>query len=152
MTDECIFCGIAAHEVPSFAIYEDQDYMAFLDIFPNIEGMTVVIPKRHLGSYFFDMEDEESAGYMKVVKKVALMLEKGLGVKRVHLVFEGTGINHLHAKLYPAIGLEDKDKPVFAKEIVKFEAYEGYVTTLLGPRADDKELAGLKERIINANK
>ena len=48
------------------------------------------------------------AKFIKAVKKVANLLEEKLNVKRVHMVFEGTGVNHLHAKLYPAIGYGDE--------------------------------------------
>ena len=54
----CPFCEIAAGEAPCHKIWEDADHMAFLSIFPNTPGFSVVIPKRHVSSYLFDQEDE----------------------------------------------------------------------------------------------
>ncbi|MEM0149800.1 MAG: HIT domain-containing protein [Candidatus Micrarchaeaceae archaeon] len=149
---ECIFCKIVRGEAKAFKIYEDNDYLAVLDIYPNIEGQTLVMPKKHIGSYAFDASDEELCKLMRVSKKVAKMLEKGLDVKRVHMVLEGTAINHLHAKLYPAIGMKNKDDIYWIKEEVYFERYEGYITTKLGPRAKDDELEKLKNMIVEKNK
>ena len=80
------------------------------------------------------------------------MLEKGLGVKRVHMVLEGTAINHLHAKLYPAIGMKSKNDMYWIKEEVYFKRYEGYITTKIGPRAKDETLEKLKNMIVEKNK
>ncbi len=149
---ECVFCKIANNEAKSFKIYEDKEYIAILDIYPNIKGQTLVIPKKHISSYAFDASDRELCKLMKVSKIVAKMLEKGLGVKRVHMVLEGTAINHLHAKLYPAIGMKSKNDMYWIKEEVYFKRYEGYITTKIGPRAKDETLEKLKNMIVEKNK
>jgi diadenosine tetraphosphate (Ap4A) HIT family hydrolase len=141
MAKNCIFCDIANGKINAYKVYEEKNYLAFLDIFPNIKGQTLVIPKRHMGSNIFDLNDKELVEFIKATKRVAKLLENKLGVGRVHLVFEGTGVNHLHAKLYPAIGLKSKEfKEIWAKEKAYFKRYEGYVTTLTGPRASDASL------------
>ncbi len=66
-------------------------------------------------------------------------------MKRVHVAIEGTGVNHLHVKLYPAIGLNGKNTIIWAKEKRHFSKYPGYVTTLT--RAKDAELKKLMEQI-----
>ncbi len=144
---DCIFCGIAEGRVPSYKIYEDDGYLAILDIFPNIRGQTLVMPKRHRESYAFGMEDGELSAFITTVKKVARMLERPLKTSRIHLVLEGTAINHLHAKLYPAIGLNSGFTEIVAKEEAYFKSYPGYVTTLMGPRAKDEELMRLQKEI-----
>ncbi|MGC8652011.1 MAG: HIT family protein [Candidatus Micrarchaeia archaeon] len=149
---ECIFCRIARGEMKAFKIYEDKEYIAILDIYPNIKGQTLVIPKRHISGYAFDASDQELCKLAKVSKKVAKMLEKGLDVKRVHMVMEGTAINHLHAKLYPAIGMKNKDDMYWIREEVYFKRYEGYITTKMGPRAKDETLEKLKNIIVKRNK
>jgi diadenosine tetraphosphate (Ap4A) HIT family hydrolase len=143
---DCIFCSIVAGKIPSYKIYEDENHIAFLDIFPNIRGQTLVVSKKHFSSNAFDLDPEALADFIKSTQKVAKLLEAKLKVGRVHLVLEGTGINHLHAKLYPAIGIIGKEfNEHVANEKRHFDHYEGYITTLMGPKADDKELAELQK-------
>ncbi|MCL5680379.1 MAG: HIT domain-containing protein [Candidatus Marsarchaeota archaeon] len=145
---ECIFCKVVKGSIPAYTIYKDKNYIAFLDIFPNIEGQSLVITRKHVGSYAFDLGDRELADLIKTSKKVAKILEAKLGVARVHLVLEGTGINHIHAKLYPAIGLKSRRfKEFIVKDNVYFDSYPGYVTTLMGPRADDSQLKKVQRKI-----
>jgi diadenosine tetraphosphate (Ap4A) HIT family hydrolase len=139
---DCIFCKIVKGELPSYKIYEDDEIFAFLDIFPNIEGQTVVIPKKHTDSDVFKLSDEELKKFVVSVKKIAEMLRKSLKVKRVGMVFEGTGVYHLHAKLYPM--KEEKDA---GDQKIYFGEYAGYLTTLMGHRADDKKLTELANKI-----
>ena len=84
---------------------------------------------------------------MLISKKIVKLLEKKLGVKRVAMVMEGMGIDHVHIKLYPLYGLKDKFVETWADKKIFFEKYEGYITTLMGKRADDKELAKLAKKI-----
>jgi diadenosine tetraphosphate (Ap4A) HIT family hydrolase len=147
MPEDCIFCKIVKREIPSYKIYEDEKFIAFLDIFPNTKGQTVVIPKKHYPSDVFQMPDEDYKEFFIAIKKVAKMIEKNLRVKRVSLVLEGMGIDHVHAKLYPLHGLKDKFEEYFIKDKVFFEKYPGYITTIMGEKADDKELKDLSEKI-----
>jgi histidine triad (HIT) family protein len=147
--EECIFCKIAQKDIPSAVIWEDSEYLAFLDLNPNTKGMTLVIPKKHYNSDLFRMADKEMGEFLQATKKTAKILEKGLCVKRVALVVEGMGVNHLHAKLYPLYGLEEK---IYEKIIVKrvyFDKYEGYLSTQLGPSLSARELYLLAEKIKN---
>ena len=150
--ESCIFCKIVEGKESSFKIYEDKNYIAILDLFPNIMGQTLVIPKEHIDSYAFDLPEKELCKLMKATKKVAKMLEKGLKVKRVHMVMEGTAINHLHVKLYPAIGMKSKNEKRIADDRIYFDEYKGYITTLLGPKANEKDLKEVQNKILNANK
>ena len=68
----CIFCKIVAHEIPAKVIYEDDKFIAFLDISQTTKGHTLVVPKFHSNS-IYDLVDE-SMDIMKVVKKVSLFL------------------------------------------------------------------------------
>ena len=147
--NKCLFCSIANGDVPSYKIFEDNKYVAFLDIFPNIRGQTLVVPKEHYDSYIFDLNDLQISDFFIAVKRVAVLLETGLGVGRVNMVLEGTGVNHLHAKLYPAIGMKEKGfREVIAKDTIYFEKYSGYVTTLMGPKASEAELLALQREIL----
>jgi len=99
--ENCIFCKISKGEIPCAKIWEDNNFLAFLDINPVTEGMTLVIPKEHCDSYIFNNEDGMIKDLMMAAKKVSRLLEDYLGVERVALIFEGIEVNHLHAKLLP---------------------------------------------------
>jgi len=144
----CIFCKIAKGEIPSVKIWEDKKHIAILDINPNVKGMTLVIPKNHYDSDATDMPDEAYTKVMLATKKVAKLLEKGLKVKRVAMVMEGLGVNHVHIKLYPIYGLEEKFKEIWAKDEVYFEHYQGYISTQLGPQKSVEELEKIKKKIL----
>ena len=147
--DNCIFCKIAEGKIPAVKIWEDNDFIAVLDINPNTEGMTLVIPKKHFDSYVFDMPDKEYQNLMLATKKVAKILDKSLNVKRTAVVMEGLGVNHAHIKLYPIHGLDKKFKEIWAKDKVYFEKYQGYISTQLGPQKSKEELEKVARKIKN---
>ena len=147
--DDCIFCKINEGKIPSVKIWEDKEFLAILDVNPNVEGMTLVITKDHHDSYAFEMEDEHYKKFMIAVKKVAKILEKGLKVQRVAMVMEGLGVNHAHIKLYPIHGLDEKFKEIWAKDKVYFDRYLGYISTQLGPQRSMEELKKVADKILN---
>lgn len=147
---DCIFCKIVKNEAPSHIIWEDDKYLAFLSIFPNTEGTTVVIPKTHYGSYAFDLPNEILSELMLAVKKVAKLLDAKLeDVGRTALIFEGFGVDHVHAKLYPMHGTANMKewKPIESKVDKYFDVYEGYVSSHDYEREDDAKLVELAKKI-----
>lgn len=146
--ENCIFCKIVKGEIPAVKIWEDEKHLAILDINPNTEGMTLVLTKDHYDSDATDMPEKEYCELMLAVKKVAKLLETKLKVKRVAIVMEGLGVNHVHIKLYPIHGLEEKFKEIWAKEKVYSNGYKGYITTQLGPTKSPEELNKIAEKII----
>ncbi len=147
VSSHCIFCKIVNGEIPAVKIWEDEKYLAILDKFPNTEGQTLVIPKKHFDSDATDMPNEDYKELMIAVKKVAKLLEKKLNVKRVAIVMEGLGVNHVHLKLYPIYGLNEKFEESWGKEKIYFEKYEGYITTQLGHEKSIEELNKIAEKI-----
>jgi diadenosine tetraphosphate (Ap4A) HIT family hydrolase len=148
MTEKnCVFCKIASGELDSVKIWEDEEFLAILDIMPNTKGMTLVLTKEHYDSYAFDIPDEIYNKLMLASKKVAKILERGLNVKRVAMVMEGMGINHAHMKLYPLRGVDEKFKEIWTKDKIFFEKYEGYISTQLGEKVELSELKKLAEEI-----
>lgn len=147
MKEDCIFCKIVKGEIPSIKIWENKEFLAVLDINPNVEGMTLVLTKEHYDSYIFDMPDSSYKKFMNAVRKIARILERGLNVKRVAMVMEGMGINHAHIKLYPLHGIDEKFKEMWAKDKVYFEKYEGYISTQLGPQKTNEELKIIADKI-----
>ncbi|MCC7569816.1 HIT family protein [Candidatus Micrarchaeota archaeon] len=152
LEEECIFCKIVTEDIGCAKIWEDEKHIAFLDINPNTEGMTLVIPKDHYNSYAFEMPDTAYTELMIASKKVAKILEKGLDVKRVAMVMEGMGVNHVHIKLYPIHGIKEIFEVNISKEIKYFKEYEGYISTHLGPKKDLEELEKFAEKIREKNK
>jgi len=144
---DCIFCQIVEGKISSHKIYEDDEHLAFLDIYPNTRGMTLVIPKKHFDSYVFDMPRENYLKLLEVSKKVAKALDRVLRTKRTAMVMEGIGVNHAHIKLYPLHGIEKKFEKNISKKVKFFDHYEGYIATFLGPRAKDEELEELASKI-----
>ena len=150
--ENCIFCKIVEGKIPCAKIWEDEKFLAFLDIRPVMKGMTLVIPKDHHGSYIFEQNDSLILEIIKSGKIVAKMLEKALDVSRVALVAEGVGVNHLHLKLYPLHGFDPKTVFDTTKEELYFEKYEGFVSTQMGPQAEPEDLKKLAEFIVEKNK
>ena len=74
--EDCLFCKIVVGDVPSHVVGEDDAHLAFLTIFPNTEGMTVVIPKDHHGSYFKEVPEEVIMNLMKFVRGVAGQIDR----------------------------------------------------------------------------
>lgn len=144
---QCIFCKIVKGEIDSAKVWEDDEFLAILDVNPNTKGMTLVITKNHFDSYAFSMPENVYQKFMVASKNVAKLLERSLRVKRVAMVIEGMGVNHAHIKLYPMHGLEKEFKEMWAKDKVFFDDYPGYLTTQMGPQADMEELKKLAEKI-----
>lgn len=93
--DKCIFCEIVAGNIPSHKIYEDDKYLAFLDIFPTTEGHTLVIPKKHVDWVW----DYDNLGeYFEVVGKIAKHY-RGVSGEVVRSNIDGWQVPHAHIHL-----------------------------------------------------
>ena len=150
MSGECIFCKIVKGSAPCHKIWEDEKHMAFLSIFPNTEGFSVVIPKKHYPSYAFDANDSVLKELVFATKKVARILDANLNdVGRTGMIFEGFGVDHLHAKLFPMHGTKNMAEWKQLKSNVDkyFGKYEGYISSHDYKRADDAKLAELAKKI-----
>lgn len=95
-----IFSKIAAGEIPSYKIAEDDRYFAFLDINPVAECHTLVIPKNET-DYIFDLDDEEYAGLQLFAKRVAAAIKKAMPCRRVGVAVMGLEVPHAHIHLIP---------------------------------------------------
>lgn len=151
--DNCIFCKIVKGEVPSHKVWEDDKHTAFLTIFPNTPGVTVVITKEHYPSYVFDLSDQVITDLILAAKKVAKKIDKALpDVGRTGMIFEGFGVDHIHAKLFPMHGTADMTewKPIESKIETFFNQYPGYLSSHDADRANDQELSVIAEKIKKA--
>jgi diadenosine tetraphosphate (Ap4A) HIT family hydrolase len=148
--NNCIFCKIVKGEAPSHKIWEDEKYLAFLSIFPNTDGFSVVITKEHNPSYAFDNEDDVLSGLVLAAKKTAKLIDSKLDdVGRTGMFLEGFGVDHLHAKLFPMHGTENikEWKPIKSNVDKFFTQYEGYISSHDWKRAGDEKLAEIAKKI-----
>lgn len=95
----CIFCKIVAKEIPAHIVYENDDFLAFLDIRPQSPGHTLVIPKKH---YRWVWDVANLAGYFDVVGKIAAAQRKAFHQEMILSKIVGEEIHHAHIWLFPS--------------------------------------------------
>ena len=83
--ENCVFCKIINHEIPSAKVYEDENILAFLDISQVTEGHTLVIPKKHCKD-IFELDEQTLAQVFQAVKKIAGKMQENLEVDGINLV------------------------------------------------------------------
>lgn len=120
----CVFCKIATGEIPSCKVYEDKNFLAFLDINPQSPGHTQIIPKKHF-RWVWDLPSRCrdwpcSAGeslnsgpnisdYFEVVRKIALAQQKAFKTDFILAKIIGDEVPHAHIWVFP--GIKDSDSP-----------------------------------------
>ncbi len=142
-----IFDDIVSGEMKSWKVWEDDEFLAFLTPFPNTPGFTVVIPKKNIGDYVFSLDDSSYQRFLEATKNVAKILEKAFDAPRVALIFEGTGIAHVHAKLIPLHGELAGATNVWSPHKEFNEEYKGWLTTAEGPKMTDDQLDEIQAKI-----
>lgn len=106
MKDEnCIFCKILAGEIPSTAVYEDDDFKAILDVNPAARGHVIILPKNHAAN-IYELPDEDASKIMIVAKKIATSIEKAYHCDGVNILQNngeaaGQTVFHLHVHVIP---------------------------------------------------
>jgi len=126
---ECIFCKIVKGEVPCHKVWEDEDFLVFVDVFPILRDQLLLIPKKHLGPYLFDLDDETYKKLMLTVKRVAKILDKSLSPIKTGILVEGLEVDHVHVKLFP------------------FYNKEGFGLKALDPKPLEEDFKKLVEKI-----
>ena len=109
-----IFTRIAKGEIPSYKCAESEDYYAFLDINPMVQGHTLVIPKNVEDDYIFNLDDDSYAGLWAFAKKVAVALKNAVPCKRVGVAVLGMEVAHTHIHLVP---LQKESDMAFGKHV-----------------------------------
>lgn len=147
----CIFCDIVKGDKQAYKVWESEDHLAFLSIFPNTEGLTVVIPKQHYSSYAFDLPEQALADLVLAAKQVGKLIDSKFDdVGRCAMVFEGFGVDHVHAKLFPMHGTANMTewKPIEQGRPEYYEKYPGYISTHNYDMANDKALKATQDKIV----
>ena len=131
MKNDCIFCGIAEGEIPSFKVYEDEQVLAYLDINPFTKGHTLVIPKEHYKG-LLDADDKVLADLIVKVKKIAAHVALSIGCDGFNILQNngdaaGQTVRHVHFHIIPR--------------------WNGDPLTFENKKGDMDELAALAEKI-----
>ena len=119
MKDEnCIFCKIGSGDIPSYKLYEDEDFKVFLDLSPTSYGHALIIPKEHYKN-LFELDDTIASKALVLAKKVgAAMMNTlhcdGLNVLQNNGEAAGQTMFHIHIHLIPRYK-EDDTKIIFAE-------------------------------------
>ncbi len=127
-----IFTKIINGEIPCYKVAEDDNHIAFLDVFPLKKGHVLVVPKKET-DYLFDIETEEYTAFMLFAQRVAKAMKTLLPCKKIGVAVVGLEVPHAHIHLIPINTVSDmnfaneklqlpkEEMEQFAKEI--FAAY-----------------------------
>ncbi len=126
-----IFSKIISGEIPSYKIAENKNFLAFLDVYPLVEGHTLVIPKKEIDNVF-DIDDKLFTEYNLFAKKIAIAIGKAIECQRVGSAVVGLEIPHAHIHIVPLNNMDDINftrpklkftKEEFEKTVEKIKAY-----------------------------
>lgn len=116
----CLFCRIAAGEIPATKVHESDRLVAFLDIHPIRPGHVLIIPRAH-----HDVFDQLPADLMAEItglgQSIARAQKALYGVERVGFAFTGTDVAHVHAHVVPMVARDDlTSRRYIAEEVVTY--------------------------------
>ena len=102
---DCLFCKIAAGEIPSATLYEDEDFRVILDLGPASKGHALILPKEHYRN-LYDIDEDVAAKAMVLAKKMAVKMKDALGCDGFNIVQNneepaGQTVFHFHMHLIP---------------------------------------------------
>ena len=103
--DNCVFCKIASGEIPSYTLYEDEDFKVFLDLSPTSFGHALIIPKEHYRN-LFELDDSIALKALVLAKKVATAMKKSLNCDGLNILqnngeVAGQTMFHFHIHVIP---------------------------------------------------
>jgi histidine triad (HIT) family protein len=114
--ESCIFCKIVRGEIPAHKVYEDDDFLAFLDIHPQSPGHVQVVPKQHY-RWVWDVPD--AGAYFEVVRLIAKAQQEAFQTDWILSKIIGDEVTHAHIWVFPNSGVEGnaEDFPTNAEKI-----------------------------------
>ncbi len=135
--EDCIFCRIAAGDIPSETVYEDDDYRAILDLGPASRGHTLILPKEHFRDVT-ELSAHYAAGILPVAAKIGEAMKKALSCDGFNLVQNngeaaGQTVMHFHMHVIPR----------YNSETAPIAAWEPH-------KADPEELKQIREQLAAA--
>jgi histidine triad (HIT) family protein len=134
---DCVFCKIIAGDLPCYKVYEDKNFLAFLDIRPLNPGHVLVVPKKHL-RWVWDMEIKKESTpnigeYFMAVGKLAKAIKKAFGTDYVASLVFGEEVPHAHVWLIPRLKNDGHGMAIDLNNIKKLS---------------DREMVAAQEKII----
>lgn len=121
----CIFCKIAAGEIPAYKVYEDENFIAFLDIHPQSSGHVQIITKEHY-RWVWDLTAQAGVpgnigDYFRVVQKIAKAQQKAFNTELIRSQVFGDEVTHAHIWVWPHESVGNKmDFEGNAEKLKKF--------------------------------
>lgn len=116
----CIFCKIVAGEIPSHKVYEDEQFLAFLEINPIKLGHTLLVTKEHYATVY-DMPKELFCGFMNTARKIAPAIKSATACRKVGLSIVELDMDHAHLHVLPLVTAGDTNfenqKPSKSEEL-----------------------------------
>ena len=111
MDNNCIFCKIINKEIPSKVVYEDNDFLAMLDIAPATKGHVLILPKEH-ASTLVELSDDKASKILILAKKIINAMMKVYDFTGYNLIqnngkLAGQTVNHFHLHLIPRYSIDD---------------------------------------------
>ena len=105
MDDNCIFCKIIKKEIPSKLIYEDDDFLAILDVSPATKGHVLILPKEHAAT-LLELSDDKLSKILILAKKIISAMKKVHGFNDYNIIqnngeLAGQTVGHFHLHLIP---------------------------------------------------
>lgn len=128
--ENCRFCDIVNEKIKDHRIWENDKFLAFLDINPVNPGHCLLIPKKHV-DYLFDLDDNLYQELFKTAKKLAEPLKISMNAKKIGITVAGFAIPHVHIHLVPLHGSNE----MFGEKEFR--------------RAPEKELKQVQEKLAN---
>lgn len=98
--NNCIFCKISKGEIPCNKVYENKNFLVFLDIKPVSFGHLLIIPKNHV-IWMQEADDKTISDIFKLTKKMMFALKKGLKCDYIQISVVGNEVPHFHVHLIP---------------------------------------------------
>lgn len=118
---DCVFCKIVAGKLPAYKVYEDKDFISFLDIRPLTRGNALVVPKKH---YRWVTDVPEFGKLWEVAKIVGVSAQKAFGAEWVSFVTLGLEVPHAHIRVVPRYPDDLHETIVDLKKIEHFSPEE----------------------------
>ena len=98
--EDCIFCEIASGKKEHWKVWEDDQYVAFMDRRPMVPGHVLVVPRLHV-DYLYDLPTDVYDGLFERVKLLSGPLKLATGASRISLAVDGFGVPHVHIHMLP---------------------------------------------------
>ena len=130
MKDDCIFCKINRKEIPSYTIYEDDDFRAFLDINPITNGHVLLVPKKHYEN-MFELDKKMINKIYEASIKINDLLKEKLDIEGLTLIQNnghGQDVKHYHLHLVPRYSHDDIKYLSNEKQLINVEDVFNQIT------------------------